>query len=384
MRALRFFKYQQLLFERYMLRQLIFALIALTGGAVALIWLTQSLHFVSMVVQHGLSLGAFLHLTSLMLPTLIGVILPISTFLVILFVYHKLSGDRELTVMRAAGLSPLQLARPGLLCALMATALAYVLSLWLSPASYHAFHRYEFQIRNRAAAFLLEEGVFTPVSSTMTIYVKSHETDNFFKGVLIQDNRIPSKPTTILAEEAFMIPHGDALNLVLHNGSRQGIDPQTGQLGMLDFKHDTIELSSSHPGAEGDQDAAELSLHALFFPPSYVPLRYRAKLAVEGWARLTTPLSTLSYAIIGLVCALRGGFSRYGSIIRPLMAIFCVVGLLLLSLMLKGMASRQLTFVPLLWAEIIVPILICCALLLHEHFKGLSFLKRPVKGEHSS
>lgn len=364
--------YQQRLrlIDRYILRQLIIALFALTGGAVALIWLTQSLHFVSMVVQHGLSLGAFLHLTLLMVPTLIGVILPISTFLVILFVYHKLAGDRELTVMRAAGVSPLTLARPGLICALLATITAYTLSLWLSPVSYHAFHRYEFEIRNRVAAFLLEEGVFTPISSSMTIYVQTHEADNVFDGVLIQDNRLPNKPTTILAEQAVMVPHGNALNLVLYNGSRQGIDSQTGQLGTLDFQHDTIELSTPHAHNGTDQDAAELSLHALFAPPSYVPARYHSKLAVEGWTRLTTPLSTFSYAIIGLVCALRGRFSRYGSIIRPSVAILSVVGLLLLSLMLKGMAARQLAFVPLLWAEIILPIIICGALLMHEQLKG--------------
>lgn len=364
------YKHRLHLLDRYILRQLVTALVALTGGAVALIWLTQSLHFVSMVVQHGLSLGAFLHLTLLMVPTLIGVILPISTFLVILFIYHKLAGDRELTVMRAAGVSPLKLARPGLLCALLATAIAYALSLWLSPVSYHAFHRYEFEIRNRVAAFLLEDGVFTPISNTMTIYVHTHDADNVFRGVLIQDNRLPKQPTTILAEQALMIPRGDALNLVLYNGSRQAIDPQTGQLGMLDFQHDTIELNAAHATNRSDQDAAELSLHALFSPPAYIPSRYRSKLAVEGWTRLTTPLSTFSYAIIGLACVLRGRFSRYGSVIRPFVAILSVVGLLLLSLILKGMAARQLAFVPLLWAEIILPIILCGALIVQEHRKG--------------
>ena len=43
--------------DRYVFRQLFLALIAVTGGLAALIWLTQSLRFVELVVNHGLSLA---------------------------------------------------------------------------------------------------------------------------------------------------------------------------------------------------------------------------------------------------------------------------------------------------------------------------------------
>ena len=94
-----------------MLRQLLLALIGVTGALVALIWLTQSLRFVELVVNRGLSLLVFLQLTGLLIPSFIAVILPITTFVVVQFVYQRLAGDRELTVMRAAGLSPLALSR---------------------------------------------------------------------------------------------------------------------------------------------------------------------------------------------------------------------------------------------------------------------------------
>ena len=98
--------------DRYIFRQLLFALIAVTSGLTALIWLTQSLRFVELVVNHGLSFGVFLRLTGLLIPSFVAVILPITTFVVVQFVYQRLAGDRELTVMRAAGLSPFALARP--------------------------------------------------------------------------------------------------------------------------------------------------------------------------------------------------------------------------------------------------------------------------------
>src|ERR1700760_4924965 len=119
----------------YIFRQVLFALVLATGGLTALIWLTQSLRFVDLVVNRGLSLFVFIHLTSLLIPSFIAIILPITTYVVIQFVYQRMATDRELTVMRAAGLSPWALGRPALAVALLATAFGYCLSLRGVPAA---------------------------------------------------------------------------------------------------------------------------------------------------------------------------------------------------------------------------------------------------------
>ena len=69
--------------DRYIFRQLGLSLLAATSGLVALIWLTQSLRFVELVVNRGLSLLVFLNLTGLLIPNFVAVILPITTFVVI-------------------------------------------------------------------------------------------------------------------------------------------------------------------------------------------------------------------------------------------------------------------------------------------------------------
>ncbi|KXV64528.1 LPS export ABC transporter permease LptF [Gluconobacter oxydans] len=359
------------LLDRYILRQLLIALLALTGGATALIWLTQSLHFVSMVVQHGLSLRVFIQLTSLMLPSFIAVILPITTFLVVLFTYQRMVGDRELTVMRAAGRSPLELARPGLLCAFFSVILCYVLTLWLAPVSYHAFHRYEFQIRNRMAAFLLQDGVFTSLSNDMTVYVRGRTSDGQLHGVLVEDDRDPDSHTTILAERGTMVVVNDQPRVVLYDGSREEIDRHTGRLNVLTFGRNTIDLTSSRQHNHEDRDPDEMSLRELFHPdPHEVSERDRGKNIVVGWRRLTSPLTALSFAMIGLVTVLRGAFSRHGNITRPLIAILTVVGLLAISLMLQNLAGRHLALVPLIWLEAILPAVVCAAMLFLEQWTG--------------
>src|ERR1019366_6972229 len=66
--------------DRYIFRKLFWALIAVTAGLTALIWLTQSLRFVELLVNRGHSLLVFMRLTGLLIPSFIAVILPITTF----------------------------------------------------------------------------------------------------------------------------------------------------------------------------------------------------------------------------------------------------------------------------------------------------------------
>ncbi|MBB2189914.1 LPS export ABC transporter permease LptF [Gluconacetobacter azotocaptans] len=350
--------------DRYVLRQLLLALVATTGGLSALIWLTQSLRFVSLVVERGLSLRVFIGLTGLLVPSFVAVILPITTFVVVQFVYQRLAGDRELTVMRAAGLSPFFIARPGLLCTGMSVAACFLLNLWIVPMSYHAFRQYEFQIRNRMAAFMLQEGVFTPVSDTMTVYIRTRDRDGTLHGIMVEDDRQPTSQATILAEHGTMLVIDNQPRVVLFNGSREEIDRKTGRLNVLTFQRNTIDLTSSHGDQARFRDATELSLHELLHPnPLEVSSRDRGKFAVEAWRRLTTPFTAFSFAMIGLFSVLRGAFSRHGSILRPAVAIMSVVGLLALSLLVQNLASRNTGLIPLMWIEAIVPGVACAVIL---------------------
>ncbi|CAI9121371.1 LPS export ABC transporter permease LptF [Brytella acorum] len=358
------------LLDHYVIRQMLIALAAMTGGAVALIWLMQSLKFVSLVVQRGLSLRTFLGLTSLLAPGFVAIILPITTFLVILFTCQRLVTDREMTVMRAAGLSPLQISRPALIVALFSTLLCYILNIWIVPTTYHAFHRYEFQIRNRMAAFMLQDGVFTTIPPNMTVYIRKRDSDGELHGVLVEDDRDPDAHTTILAEHGSIVVVNGQPRVVLNNGSRQVIDHKTGRLNVLSFKRNTVDLVSGKNGDRQERDPAEMSIRELLHPDlDEVPVRDRGKFAVEAWRRLTSPLTAFSFSMIGLFAAVGGVFSRHGNFTRPFGAVMSVVGLLAFSLMLQNLAGRNLRLVPLMWLISIVPALICAFLLFRDEIR---------------
>ena len=352
--------------DRYVLRQLLAALVAVTAALVALIWLTQSLRFVELVVNRGLSMRVFLHLTGLLIPNFVAVILPITTFVVVQFVYQRLAGDRELTVMRSAGLSQWALAKPALMAATIAMAASFLLNIWVVPASLTAFKEFQFELRNKVAAFLLQEGVFTAISDQLTVYVRSRDQDGTLRGIMVEDDRQANTHATILAENGRLVSEGDTPRVKLENGSRQEIDAKTGRLDVLTFAEDTVDLASSGHGEDATRlrDDSEMNLRELLHPSDSVIARGdRGKYLVEANRRLTQPLTTMGFTLVALLSVLTGGFRRAGSLWRPLASVLAMVGLLAVALTAQSFATRHPALIGLMWLQALAPGMVCAWLL---------------------
>ncbi len=349
--------------DRYMFRQLFWALIAVTAGLTALIWLTQSLRFVELVVNRGLSLLVFMRLTGLLIPSFIAVILPITTYVVIQFIYQRLAGDREMTVMRAAGLSPFALARPALAVALISLAAGYWLNLTAVPETLAAFREFQWEIRNKVAAFLLQEGVFTSISDKLVVYVRSRTPDGSLRGILIDDARDPAVHATILAESGQLVEGAYGPRVLLLNGSRQEIDHQTGRLNMLTFTENEIDLADAGSSENSRPlDMSEMGIADLLDPRLALP-RDRPKWVAEAHKRLAGPLAAVTYALVALVSVLTGAFQRHGGVLRPLASVLAVVFLVAIGLTVDGLAARDNTLLPLIWLRTVAPGVVCAIVL---------------------
>jgi lipopolysaccharide export system permease protein len=237
----------------------------------------------------------------------------------------------------------------------------YVLNLWLVPVSYGAFREYQFEIRNRMAAFLLQEGVFTPVSDDLTVYVRRRDADGTLHGVLVDDARQANSHATILAETGHLVNGPDGPRVLLQNGSREELDRQTGRLDVLTFAENSIDLASGNKSDEQRyRDVAEMSMTELLHPEqNALAARDRGKFLVEAHRRLCAPLTAASFALIALVGVLTGAFRRHGGLLRPVVAIFSVVGLLALGLAIQNLAARAPVLIPLMWVHAILPGVIC-------------------------
>ncbi len=70
----------------------------------------------------------------LMLPSLLMIIIPIALCIAVIFTYNRLTGDSELIVLHAVGVSKIQLAKPVLTMGVICALVCYALSLYLIDA----------------------------------------------------------------------------------------------------------------------------------------------------------------------------------------------------------------------------------------------------------
>ncbi|MBO1076957.1 LPS export ABC transporter permease LptF [Roseomonas marmotae] len=351
--------------DRYLFRQLAVALVAVTVGLAALVWLTQSLRFIELVLDRGLSPAVFVELTGLLLPSFVAVILPITTFVVTLFTYVRLSGDRELVVMRAAGLSDWRLARPALMVAGLATGLCLFLQLWLVPVSHAAFRAWQFEIRNQMAAILVQEGVFSAVGDDLTVYARRRDRDGNLYGIMVHDTRDPAMPVTIMAEEGRLVGTPRGPRVTLQNGVRQTLERApdgTPRLSVLTFKENSLDLatsSRSQQDATRNRDSRERFVGELLSPDpaENLPERDIRKFRAEAHQRLASPFTALAYALVALATALSTSFRRHGDSRPAVVGVTLVVGLLALGLAAGNAAARNNAFIPLIWVQVVLPML---------------------------
>ena len=101
------------IFDRYIFKNLVIATVFIAVTLAAVIFLTQSLRFLELVIESGASSGSFWVLTLLALPRFFEIILPLSLMAAVLFLYSRMTSDSELIVVRSVGYAPSTLARPG-------------------------------------------------------------------------------------------------------------------------------------------------------------------------------------------------------------------------------------------------------------------------------
>ena len=349
--------------DLYIMRQLALSLFAVTVGLAALVWLTQSLRFIELVLDRGLSIWVFLELTGLLLPSFFGVILPITTFVVTLFTYVRLASDRELVVMRAAGLSQWQLSRPAIAVAAGAMGICFVLNLWITPASHEAFREWQFEIRNQMAGLLLQEGVFSSVGEDLTVYARDRDSGGTLYGIVVHDSRERGAPVTILAESGRITSTPQGPRVTLYNGQRQQVErvaqpdgTTTLRLSVLTFQENSLDLARASR-AEGQRfrNAQERNLEELFHPEEGVSIRDRGRFLAEAHQRLSGPVTAITFALLALAVSLTGQFRRFGGGFNLFLGCLLMVGLLAVGLGLGNVAARQTALIPLIWIHALVP-----------------------------
>ncbi len=298
-------------YNRYIMSLLTWPTLLVTVSLTSIIWLTQALRYIDFIVNRGLSVGSFLYLTALLIPSLLFLVLPIALFISVVFAYNKLASDSELVVMKAAGLSPLQLAKPAMIVALIISLICYGMSLYLMPLTKHQFKEAQTFLRDNYASVLLQEGVFNSPIDGLTVYIREREDNGVLRGIMVHDNRNPKASVTMMADEAKLMqsPTGPQFHLI--NGLRQEFNQ--GRISWLNFDSYNLDFSFYEKKAkEHVVGQEEMFLSDLLNPPAGISTAKANKFRAEAHQRLIWPLYAIVLALLGVAVLSRGDFNRRG------------------------------------------------------------------------
>jgi lipopolysaccharide export system permease protein len=329
--------------SKYVLNQLVgpAALFALLMTTV--VWLTQSLRLLDLVINRGQSAPTFVYLTFLILPSLLVIILPIAFFAGTLYALNKLSSDSELVVMWASGYSLRQLAGPVFIAAAIVMAATYLCALYLMPAGQRAVNEKVFSIRADIGAALLNQGEFNTPAKGLTVFIRELDSDGSIHGVLVHDNRNRARPITYLAVSGQLAQTSEGARLIMRDGTIEQSAKGGAQLSVLKFETYAFDLDQFANQTRGaGRDTNELYLSELFWPkrPS-LPDKLRRSYLAEAHNRLTAPLYCITFALIALLAVTRGRRTRGANALRLTMASLAAALLRIAGYGIQGLAVAK-------------------------------------------
>jgi len=347
------------LIDRYILKQIIIGFLLVLTSMTVLVWLTQSLRMIDMIVTKGVSVKMFLELTVLVLPNFLQVLFPLALFAVTLFTLIRMQSDKELMVMQAVGMSAAQIMRPVFLLAGILTIISFLFSVYVIPASNRELREMKWQIKNDLSHLLLQEGQFNSFKNGLTLYVRERESNGHVKGVLAYESKKPNQTTILSADNGTVFQEPEGIRVEFHDGVRQEYRADTHQFSILKFEKYTMNFADKGPDSSRATDVRELSLGELWQAKkrdfSHKPLWRKHK--VELVKRLIQPLYNLTFMFLIIFGVLSGFYSRRGQMGRVNVTVLAALVIQSLALAFENMAGKNLWFLSLVVLNVFTPLL---------------------------
>ena len=228
--------------NRYIIRQIFVGFLLVTFSLMSIIWLTQSLRFVDLITNNGIPVSIFAELTSLLMPRIFSILAPVAVFAAVLFVYNRMLSDRELVVMKSAGISPMQCAVPAIIFGLIMSFFNIFIYNFGIPWAEKEFNELQWKIKNDVSHLMLREGEFTRLQNGLTVFITTHEKDGSITGIMVNDERDPLSKVTISAEKGRVVYTEKGPKIIMVNGARQEINNQTKQFTSVSFARYSVDV----------------------------------------------------------------------------------------------------------------------------------------------
>lgn len=276
------------------------------------------LQLMELMVNKGVGIVSIAKLVLYLMPSFLIFTIPIALLISILTGLGRLSGDSEIVVMKASGISLYQLVQPILVIAVASSLVTAALSMFVAPYSNHATKNLLFSIIQNKASVGIKEKVFNDDFSGLVIYADRIPVDGeSMESVFIFDTRLSSEPSTILAHRGrlYSNPQSMSVTLRLEDGSIHSVNSSLASYKKTSFKLYDIQLDLAAVAAKpGDKSKAELGLRELAqMRKTLKDSKQIREFTTEYHKKFAVPLACLIFGVLGVplgITSRRSGKSR--------------------------------------------------------------------------
>ena len=342
------------IFSRYIFRNLLSRFCIVMLVLMSVIWLTQSMKTIDLIVNKGLGLLDFLRITAYLVPYVAFIVMPIAVFFTTISVLHRLASDNELTIFKSGGLSHFQMLQPILYFCGLIMLLHYVISLYLLPLSYARFKGLQSHFRNHYASIMFEENTFN-TQNKMTFYVYAKSGD-LYTGIVVYDGRSPSLVKLISAQRGKMVRTPQSAMLELYDGTHQEKNLRTGQISILYFDKYSFNINMLEEGSSRAKEPTEQFVWQLLSESLIGASKHNQSVA-HGHFRLSWPLYCLSLSLLVASVILMVQYGRTKKIFRNIQIGCAALVMVMLAVLLNNVTIHHLWLAPLMYISPLLPII---------------------------
>ena len=290
------------LLDRYIFTELL-SPFSVSLGALCFVMLTKELlRLVELLVSKGVGIVAVLQVFVHLMPSFLVLTLPIAGIIASITAFGRLSFDKELVAMQAAGLSLMRLARPVLLFALLVFGLTLWLAQWGQPWSSVNLKKVALNLLRDQLVLALERGTFNEPIPKMMIYVPDGDPGQATTGVFIYDERNAEDPRIIVAQqyEVLMDASTNQVALRLQQGVIHSRPDRTDQYEQTSFASYDLKLSLNQSGYSTTEERP--SYDAMIAQLTQSQWRDPAALRrlMEYYKDLAFPTASLVFCLLGV------------------------------------------------------------------------------------
>lgn len=311
----------------FLLGIMVFTLILLMGRLIKL---------TDLVISRGVPLADVSRMIMYLMPSFLVFTIPMAFLLAVLLAFGRLSADNEITVMKAGGISLMQLMPPVVFCGLCAALLTLAASTVGVPWGNSAFKSLSFSVLKQNVTATIREKVFWDDIPDIVMYTEHYDEEHHtLKGVIIHDGRDQSRPLTIFATDGVIGggPNRNDIRLLLTDGSIHALGTAE-EYRLVHFGEYTMTIGGPGQGTGLGRNELDMTVNELRrqIDNPATTKAVRLKSQSELHSRFAFPFASLVFAVVAVPLGMQnrrsGKSAGFSTSIGILLAYYVVQSLL--------------------------------------------------------